>query len=164
MVTLIVEDGTGLPNANTYITVEYARQYGHDRGIDLGEAHLIAQNLVLAADYISTKGPFKGKVLSLDQSLDFPRSGLQVHGEQFTGVPQKVKNAQAQLLLDIKESGALLTSNRQFALKKRQLEGLVQEWAVGSYAQYKPGATHVLFDSLMADYLRNVSGQAWSYR
>ena len=78
--------------------------------------------------------------------------------------PIQVKNAQAQLLLDIKESGALLTSNRQFALKKRELEGLVQEWAVGSYAQYKPGATHVLFDSLIADYLRNASGQAWSYR
>lgn len=164
MVTLIVEDGTGLPNANTYIGVEAAKQYAQDRGIDLGTDLVISQNLVLAADYMSTRGPFKGSVVSLDQSLDFPRKGLRVHGQDFTGVPQKVKNAQAQLLLDIKESGALLTTNRQYALKKRQLEGLVQEWAVGAYAQYKPGATHKLFDALMGDYLVNGSGQAWSYR
>ena len=164
MVTLIVEDGTGLPNANTYIGVEAAKQYAQDRGIDLGIDLVISQNLVLAADYMSTRGPFKGSVVSLDQSLDFPRKGLRVHGQDFTGVPQKVKNAQAQLLLDIKESGALLTTNRQYALKKRQLEGLIQEWAVGAYAQYKPGATHKLFDSLMGDYLVNGSGQAWSYR
>lgn len=164
MVTIIVEDGTGLPNANSYIDVAFAKQYAQDRGIDLGSDDVISQNLILAADYMGTRGPFRGKVVSLEQSLDFPRSGLRVHGEQFTGVPQKVKNAQAQLLLDIKESGALLTTNRQYALKKRQLEGLVQEWAVGAYAQYKPGATHQLFDSLLSDYLTNSSGQTWSYR
>lgn len=164
MVTLIVEDGTGLPDANTYIGLSEAKKYAQDRGVDLGTDEVISQNLVLSADYMCTRGPFKGSVVSLEQSLDFPRKGLRVHGQEFTGVPQKVKNAQAQLLLDIKESGALLTSNRRYALKKRQLEGLVQEWAVGAYAQYMPGAVHKLFDALMSDYLTNGSGQTWSYR
>jgi len=164
VVTIIVEDGTGLPDSNSYIDVSFVKKYAEDRGVDLGSDEVISANLILAADYMSTQGPFKGSVVSPAQALDFPRKGLYVHGEPFTGVPQKVMKAQAQLLLDIKESGALMVTSRQYALKKRALEGLVQEWAVGAHAQYKPNASHAMFQSLMADYKNGTFGQASTYR
>lgn len=146
-VQLVIEDGTGKPDANSYITVAEAKAYAESRGVTLGSDDSIAANLVLSADYIEVSGPYKGYAFNDMQGLEFPRR--ERAGGPSLGIPEKVKKAQAQLLLDIKESGALLTSNRQFALKKRKLEGLEQEWAVGSYAAYKPQAAHPLFDHYM---------------
>lgn len=155
-ITLVIEDGTGLPHANSYITVDEAKAYAESRGVTLGTDDSIAANLVLAADYMETTGPYKGFVYSDMQGLEFPRR--ERAGGPSLGVPEKVKKAQAQLLLDIKESGALLTTNRQFALKRRKLEGLEQEWAVGSYAAYKPQAAHPMYDHLMSNYRTYAGG------
>lgn len=149
-VSLIVEDGSGVVDANTYITVAEAKAYAENRGVTLGSDDSIAANLVLAADYMETTGPYKGYVYSSNQGLEFPRK--ETSGGPSLGIPSDIKKAQAQLLIDIKESGALMTSSRQFALKRRKLEGLEQEWAVGSYAAYKPNAEHKFYDFLMGPY------------
>lgn len=165
MVTLVVEDGTGLSNANTYITVEEAKEYASQRGIDLGSDDAISANLILSADYMETRGPYKGKVINVDQALEFPRTDLEYRGQSISGVPGNVKKAQAQLLLDIKSSGALLTSSRQYALKRRKLEGLEQEYAVGSYAAYSPQAVHTIYDNLMSPFIvGGGSSQTYCYR
>lgn len=155
-ITLVIEDGTGLVNANSYISVAEAKQYAESRGVTLGSDDSIAANLVLSADFMETTGPYKGIVFNDMQALEFPRR--ERIGGPSLGIPQKLKNAQAQLLLDIKESGVLLTSNRQFALKRRKLEGLEQEYAVGSYAAYKPKAAHPLYDHLMGRFTINTGG------
>lgn len=160
-VTLVIEDGTGVEDANTYATVAEAKKYAADRSVDLGTDDVIAGNLVLAADFMETEGPYKGVQFSEDQGLSFPRA--ERTGSPSLGIPKKVKNAQCQLLLDIKESGALLTTSRQFALKRRKLEGLEQEWAVGAYASYKPSAAHPMYDHLMSGFLLTQSG-AYVYR
>ena len=150
-IILVIEDGTGKPNANSYITVDEAKAYAESRGVtNLGTDDTIAANLVLAADYMETTGPYKGYPFRKEQGLEFPRSE-RARGPSL-GIPEKVKKAQAQLILDIKESGALLTTSRQFALKRRKLEGLEQEWAVGSYAAYTPKAAHPFYDHLMGPF------------
>lgn len=165
MVNLVVEDGTGLPDSNSYISIAEAKEYATNRGIDLGTDDTIAANLILAADYMETTGPYKGVMVNSMQALSFPRTEITYRGEDFEGVPPSVKKAQAQLLLDIKDSGALLTSNRQYALKRRKLEGLEQEWAVGSYAAYKPAASHKIYDTLMSEYTYGGgSNQTYCYR
>lgn len=155
-ITLIIEDGTGVLNANSYITVAEAKAYAESRGVTLGTDDTIAANLVLAADYMETTGPYKLYPYSQMQGLEFPRR--EGAGAPSLGVPEKVKKAQAQLLLDIKESGALLTTSRQYALKRRKLEGLEQEWAVGAYAAYKPNAAHKMYDHLMQQFKVNSGG------
>jgi hypothetical protein len=146
-IQLIIEDGTGVVDANSYITVAEAKAYASNRGVDLGSDDAIAANLVLAADYMETKGPYTDIPYSQTQGLSFPRR--ERIGSPSLGIPANIKKAQAQLLLDIKESGALLTTSRQYALKKRKLEGLEQEWAVGANAVYKPSAKHEMFDYYM---------------
>lgn len=160
-VTLVIEDGTGVEDANTYATVAEAKKYASDRGIDLGTDDTISSNLVLAADYMETRGPYKGVKFNPEQGLSFPRA--ERTGGPSLGVPKDVKKAQCQLLLDIKESGSLLTTSRQYALKRRKLEGLEQEWAVGSYASYAPGAVHSMYDYLMSGFVTN-SGGGYLYR
>lgn len=83
--TLIVEDGTGLPTANTYVDVAYADAYFLLRGVSAWALASSAQRevaLVKATDYIetvfgprflSTKANAETDDPTIDQALSFPR-------------------------------------------------------------------------------------------
>lgn len=72
---IIVEDATGLANAESYITVDFFKTYHKDRGNDftLGGTE-IEQLLRLATEYIDLRwGAFvPGNPISEDQALCFP--------------------------------------------------------------------------------------------
>lgn len=148
--TIIIEDGTGLHNSNSYVTIEEAKTFAAARNVTLGDDADIEANLILSAEFIDISGPFKGVQLNDIQALEFPRSD-RLYGESW-GIPAKLKLAQCQLLLDIKESGALLTSSRQFAIKKEKLEGLETEYAVGANALYSAKAVHTRVDYLLSSF------------
>lgn len=96
---LVVEDGTGLSNANGYISLALFRSYHDDRGNDhtsLTDTQ-IGQYIVLGADYIESQGPFLGRPISSGQSLSFPRVGINDElGVPTTGVPTDIQNANAE--------------------------------------------------------------------
>lgn len=117
---LIVEDGTGLPNANSFVTVadvtEYIAKYtvsgvntvwdaldtaGKERHIQLATQHLV----------IKYDGRWKGTISTNTQALPWPRAGA-CDGENLlidnNKVPQEVKDASAELVLRILSSGELL--------------------------------------------------------
>lgn len=75
--TFVVEDGTGLANANSYISVPDADAYFADRGIAAwtGSNTVKEQALVRATDFIETVygQRFRGSVVTESQALSFPR-------------------------------------------------------------------------------------------
>ena len=76
MVNLVVEDGTGLENANSYISVADFRQFALENGIDLEseEDEQLAVYLIRSTNFIdSVEYRFVGTRLSVTQSLAFPR-------------------------------------------------------------------------------------------
>ena len=76
MVNLVVEDGTGLENANSYISVADLRQFALENGIDLEseEDEQLAIYLIRSTNFIdSVEYRFVGTRLSVTQSLAFPR-------------------------------------------------------------------------------------------
>lgn len=75
---LIVEDGTGVANANSYITLAVARTYASLRGIVLSvdDPTLTAQ-VILAADFLeSFAQQYVGSPTLFTQSLSWPRQGV----------------------------------------------------------------------------------------
>ena len=79
-VTLIVEDGSIVANANSYADVDEFTAYyeAHLRGADmvaLDEA-TISQLLIMATRAIDAGIEFKGSQVSIDQSLEWPRFGV----------------------------------------------------------------------------------------
>jgi hypothetical protein len=74
----IVEDGSGVPGANSYATVEYATSYFADRAREAEFAGLPADQqgwLVQATDYIERFSErFLGAPLLAAQPLSFPRA------------------------------------------------------------------------------------------
>lgn len=100
---LIVEDGTGLADANAYIDVAYADNYFGLREIGdwSGDTPVKEAAIIRATDYIGVRWGDKllGRKLHASQALDFPRQDLWYQGARVTGVPDNVKRATAEYAL-----------------------------------------------------------------
>jgi hypothetical protein len=133
---LVLEDGTGLVNANSYTSLSAANDYLTLRGRPVvEEVHLIQ-----ATDYIDTRwgDQFVGEPLKDTQALAFPRT-------QVTGIPKQLKIAAAEyasfvqsggVLLGVVESGNIpvseksekvgpITETTKYAVEAQQSSGLV---------------------------------------
>lgn len=99
-VAIVVEDGTGMDDANSYATVAELKAYFDLRGFSYAGKtdDQLASALIQATDYIENKyrGKFKGKIEFPDtpQALSFPRLCLyDLNGVVVEGVPTRLKNA-----------------------------------------------------------------------
>lgn len=88
----VAEDGTGLANANSYITVEWANTYFEERGHThwTGSTEDKQKHLILATDYMEGRfsSLYAGEKLTSTQALSFPRLD--------TGIPVELKKACAE--------------------------------------------------------------------
>lgn len=116
----IVEDGTGLVDANAYISIEFADQYFQERGVTAwtGTSDQKQAYIIRATDYVEGRFAHKfiGSPLTTTQALSFPR-------REIAGLPVQLKRAVAEyavraiagkLAPDVvtSESGAKVTSYR----------------------------------------------------
>ena len=80
MATIIVEDGSVVAGANSYVTEAELTTYAADRGITLTAATDVL--LIKAMDYIESLS-FIGTKFSEGQSLQWPRSNVYIDGFWF---------------------------------------------------------------------------------
>jgi len=101
---LVVEDGTQVAAAVSYVTVAEARAYAAARGLTLPAADAqLEPLLVLAADYLEQlEADFQGVRVGDVQGMAWPRSGVYVRdillGDD--AIPAGLKLAQCQLAVD----------------------------------------------------------------
>lgn len=100
---LIIEDGSGVANANSYVTVAEYRAYATPRGVSLpvSDAECETQ-LILAMDYLEVQC-WRGIAAYDDQSLAMPRDEVYIGGSLIASdmIPNKIKLAQMQLALQV---------------------------------------------------------------
>lgn len=134
--TLIVEDGTGLNNANSYISVADCGLYHDKMGNTLWTGSDSAKEVALrrATQYIDNNYRFIGYIKEETQSLSWPRYGaIDYDGRTFDDiVPQKIKDAVSELALSAL-SGNLETNLDSSNYIKRQRVGELEiEYKEGS--------------------------------
>lgn len=103
---LVVEDGSQVTGANSYVSLDDARQYVFERGGDLSTADDSAAEATIlkAMDYLESFAErFKGTRVSRDQSLSWPRSDVWIEEWYWnpTEIPRQVINAQMALIYEI---------------------------------------------------------------
>ena len=102
--TLIVEDGTGKANANTYISLADYGTYISDRGLtDTTSDEAKTGRIIQSTDWIETHEKlFQGTKNSDEQALVWPRAFIDVYEYPIsnTEIPQQLIKAQAQLIYD----------------------------------------------------------------
>ena len=129
MAGLIVEDGTIVSGANSYVSAAQARTYLDTRGI---LTTLTDGLLIRAADYINSfRGRFKGtKLTAVESSMQFPRSGVVIDGQDLPNdkIPQVIPDAQIQTALEMFSNRDPLATIEERPVKKEKLGSLEVEY------------------------------------
>lgn len=101
--TLIVEDGTGKVDAQSYIDVAFADAYFTARGVAAwtGSNTVKEQAILRAMDYLENRWRWLGYAEFPDtpQALRWPRVYVYEEGRAVTGIPLRLKQATAEYAL-----------------------------------------------------------------
>lgn len=125
---LVIEDGTIVAGANSFVTRAQIIAYAAARGVVLPDEDATDINAILAMDFIFTQC-FKGELVEDDQPLPFPRKGL-VAGDEEPDfeyqIPVGIVNAQLQLALDAANGIILSPSSNPTGDLKRTKVGPIE--------------------------------------
>lgn len=104
-ISIIVEDGSIVANANSYVSVADARTYAANRGVSMPiDDDEVAAMLIQAVDYLEAQAcRYQGKRTSTAQGLEWPRRGVLLHGDEVPVdvIPKSLIGAQVQLAMAI---------------------------------------------------------------
>lgn len=129
--SLIIEDGSGLTNAESYIDLAYLTDYANKRNIDI--TGITEANIIKAMDYFESGYLFKGTKLKETQALTFPRY---INNEVV--YPVRIKNAVCELAIKSKSNELLADTER--ATKREKVGDIEIE-----YSEYSKDETSYNF-------------------
>lgn len=129
--TLIVEDGSRVTGANSYVDLTAARAYVAARGGTLSAVDATAEIVVIKAmDYLeSFDDRFKGVRYERDQALSWPRVGAVLEGWEWGSdeIPRQVIAAQCALIFEINAGeDPLNPSAADLPVIRERVEGAVE--------------------------------------
>lgn len=126
MVTIVIEDGSIVDNANSYVTTAELTSYTSDRNITLtGD---LSELLIQAMDYLESLS-FIGFKRTKEQSLQWPRCCVFIDGYYIDNdyIPKELKQAQMAIAVSIDEgNGPLSTIER--TTKREQVGPILVEY------------------------------------
>lgn len=133
---LVVEDGTIVPNANSYADLSTIRAYSLARGVDLSavpDADLEVP-AIKAMDYLEASDQtrrYQGDRVDIGQELSFPRSGVYVDGMALPAdeVPRYAVHAQCALTMEIYAGADALPSRTGGQVVKEKLGDLEVQYS-----------------------------------
>jgi hypothetical protein len=111
---LVVEDGTGLSDANTYVSLAECASYHDLQGNTLWASATESDQVVAvvrATSYMQTRWTFTGKPVQATQALSFPKawSFKDKQGADVSGtVPTEIKQATMEYALAVLGTGTLV--------------------------------------------------------
>ena len=113
--TLIIEDGTIVTGANSYVTDGEYTTYATARGITVGVDVTAREiELILAMDYVEGhREEFKGDKEQRDQPVQWPRVSVWIDGFPLDAstIPQELKSAQIEAAIAVASGGELLINS-----------------------------------------------------
>jgi hypothetical protein len=127
---LIVENGTGVSNANSYVTLADARSFLASRGLSIPVSDTDAEALLLRAmdSLDAVCDGFKGVKASSTQELQWPRKGVYIFGYEFPEdeIPQELVKAQCFLSYDLQTIDVAPATDGRRVTRERVAEIEVQ--------------------------------------
>lgn len=131
---LIIEDGTVVANANSYVTLVEARAYALARGVTLSGTDSEVEILAIKAmDYLEAqRGKYQGRKTDPDnQVLQWPRKEVYIDCDEVVDqntIPQELKDAQCQLIIEGHNSVVLQPNLTSGEVRREKLPHLEIEY------------------------------------
>lgn len=140
--SLVLEDGTGLIDSTSLVSVEEVRAFAASRGGDLPAADADLEELIVRAhDYVLAREErIQGFRLKVTQALPFPRIGVFLYGRYLRDgtIPRTLKAALSQLVLEAIDLGDTIQS--------RSTAPIIQETVGPISTKYASGGVGSSFD------------------
>jgi hypothetical protein len=117
---LVVEDGSVVSGANSYVTLTEFKTWADNRGIDYGTDYVLEQKILRAMDFLERQ-PFIGEKANEEQLLQWPRVEAVIDGYYVdaTEVPTEVKKALYEAtVVEIQGYSELNTQDRRTVMEK----------------------------------------------
>lgn len=134
-VTLIVEDGSGLPNANSYCDLDYALEYCTMKGYTSWQSLSETEQkvfIIRGTEFIDNFYNWRGRKGKGSQALSFPRFYLYDDDHYLiNGIPEKLKKAclEAAFLNSSTDASTLFsTKDENGAIKRQKVDSLEVEY------------------------------------
>lgn len=157
---LVIEDGSVVTGANSYVSEATGQAYADARGIEVA---VTEQLLIKAMDYLEAlRSEYQGTKVSGDQALQWPRSGVVVDEYPIDDetIPQCLKDAQCQLAIDANSVTLQPTGDRREVLSESYAKGLVAKtYSAGNGGSPRPRLTAA--EALIAPLLKSSTGEGW---
>lgn len=140
---LVIEDGSLVAGATSYVSVAEARAYAAARASTLpADDAQVEAALIVAMDYLeSLRGEYQGrKVDPATQDLQWPRVGVQLDGWDVppTTIPKILKDAQCQLALESAAGTDLMPTGDGREVIREKVDVLETEYAPGAGGAPQP--------------------------
>lgn len=126
---LVVEDGTIVANANSYIDISFLTAFATARGLALPASDSVKEQFAIQAmDYLESIRYQGSKVDALTQFLQWPRKDVLIDDVDFAedAIPTELKYAQCQLVVSL-QAGIVLWPKPVTSIS----EGVVTEKTIG---------------------------------
>lgn len=150
---LIIEDGSIVANANSFVTDAEFNIYANLRNLEVPATQPDRESLlVLAMDYLFSKEQeFKGSRVSAAQLLPYPRIGVCALGFNIPSdaIPLSLKSAQMELAIQANASALLVTGDVQ-NLASFNVDGVYSEsyFSGGNWTQVRTERADAYLDPL----------------
>jgi len=154
MATLIVEDGSDVAGANTYVDIAYVDTYALDRGLSMWTGTADEKNAaILNSMTYMEQQPYKGYPSTSTQSLVWPRFGVTVNSWEISSdvIPSQLTKAQAEAAIRSLTAPLSPDLKRGGAIKKRKVDVIETEYFAGA----SNATTYPVINQLLAPLLKS---------
>jgi hypothetical protein len=142
--TIVLEDGTGRADANSYASVDDLKNHAKARGVTLTQATPVLEGFLLQAMDGMYGLDYKGIKYKRDQALDFPRINVCIDRFSYAHyqLPPQLKIGQCALALEIAQNKTDLLPTTPVGVSGAMVEETIGEittrWADGGRYNSKP--------------------------
>jgi hypothetical protein len=156
--TLIIESGAGEPDAESYATAAELVAYADKFGATIPTEEAAQEALLRRAALVMNGMKWKGRRAHEEQSLAWPREGVQVDGayKRSNYIPREIFYGQLALATEIHADDLAPPETRQGAVIRKRVEGAVEvEYAqiTNTTGRLLPAAPNRPSQTQFADYL-----------
>lgn len=157
--TLIIEDGSGKPDAESYATAEDLAMYAAKFGVVIPAGVAVQEALLRRAALAMDGMTWKGRKTSSEQALVWPRREIHLDGENkpHNYLPARIQYGQMALAAEIHQDDIDPVEKRKGAVVRERVEGAVdREYAAipSTSNRLLPAAPSRPSATQFADYLQ----------
>jgi hypothetical protein len=163
---LVIEDGSIVANANTFITDEEFTAYADARGYTYPATAADREPLIIkAVDYLtSVENKMQGyRTDPVNQELCYPRRDVLIYCTRIgsDAIPKTLKNAQCEAAIALNDSDLLVTKSTQNIASETVGELSVSYHGGGSFEQVRTETIDVYLDPLLVNGGNNNMMSRW---